>query len=163
MINDGKGLEGRILWAAQTYLFRGQLTLDKVDAPTKVVGKRGALRVIMLESQWVDFAGAWTERGGRMVIIEAKSTASDSVACGKDGGITKRQWEALQYWHAAGAAVGVIIETPGPLYWWWTVPMITESQKQKRMIKAAEGQPVISADGVLVDFRRNLWRSFPKI
>lgn len=159
-MNDGKRLESLIATAADTYARRGILAIQKVDPPIKVVGRAPFLKVIMLKSLWVDFTGAWTERGGRMIHIEAKSTHSETLACGRDGGLTARQLEAFEYWQKAGACCALIVEGPDGRFWFWAYEKILEYRKGRKTLKISDGEPIISADGLALDFRKNLADNF---
>ncbi len=87
----------------QGYLNQGIAYLEKVDPPTGI--SKG--RVFLKKNPWLDYAGTWTEIGGRALILEAKSTESPTLELG-EGGITGRQQEALTKWHRAGAATAII-------------------------------------------------------
>ena len=89
------------------YEKRGMARLRKVEMPVKVFGPPQKRKVVFLENPWLDYAGTWTELGGRMLIIEAKSTEGQRLEIG-EGGITSKQMDNLQAWHRAGAAVAIV-------------------------------------------------------
>lgn len=103
MKGKGKWLEEEITRIAGAYRTRGQLHLEKVDPPTRIF--RG--QVIFLQNPFLDFAGAWRERGGRAIFLEAKSTDDPKLEIGK-GGLRDAQRQALRNWQLSGAAVGII-------------------------------------------------------
>lgn len=105
--NTGKDFEKLLEAVFQGYETRGIARIQKVDPPVRIVGPFGRKRVIFLENPWLDYAGSWTEAGGRMLIIEAKSTEEPSLELG-DGGITKRQTDELTKWDRYGALTGIV-------------------------------------------------------
>lgn len=105
--NTGKWLQDEIDAIAKDYQRRGILTLKKVDPPTRVIpGPRP--KVIMLENPFLDFIGTWTERQGRCLVLEAKSTEEPKLTICNSGGLSERQWNALHAWETAGAVTGVL-------------------------------------------------------
>lgn len=90
------------------YERNGVATIKKVDPPTLTLG--GGRRTVLLENPWLDFAGTWTARGGRSIIIEAKHTEKPILPINRKGGITPKQWENLLMWKRAGAAVFIAWE-----------------------------------------------------
>lgn len=105
--NTGKEFE-RLLEAIFTgYLNRGIAKIEKVDPPVKVVGGGKARRVIFMKNPWLDYAGVWTEMGGRLLILEAKATETERLEIG-DGGITSKQMENLASWHRFGAVTAIL-------------------------------------------------------
>jgi len=106
----GKDLERLIAKSAQHGERHGLLCLEKVDPPVAVHGPKNRKKVIFLENPWLDFTGAWTEAGGRAIVIEAKAIVGLSLAVNRAGGVTAAQYTALIRWAHAGAVAGVI---------WW--------------------------------------------
>lgn len=103
----GKDFE-KLLEAIFTgYHNRGIAKIEKVDPPVRVVGGGKARRIIFLENPWLDYAGTWSEMGGRMLILEAKSTEDERLEIGEKG-ITTKQMENLAKWHRYGAAVAIL-------------------------------------------------------
>jgi penicillin-binding protein-related factor A (putative recombinase) len=112
--NRGKGLEEYLDILNRGYETRGVARIRKVDPPTRtVVVKGGKPRTFPLPNDWLDYAGTWTERGGRMIVFEAKHTEEPSIRIQREGGITERQWNNLLRWEAAGAATFVVWEHRG--------------------------------------------------
>jgi hypothetical protein len=108
--NTGKALEARIMTAVNIYGRRELLLMRKVDPPsfTRYVG--GKTVTTLTQNPFLDFVGTWTERSGRALFIEAKSTAEPRLPFGGDACVTIQQMEALRSWSHAGAAVGIIWE-----------------------------------------------------
>jgi len=110
--NDGRDFQAEIQRSANEYLYRGWMRLRKVDPPSRVIGGGAGRRVIFLENPWLDFAGVWTERHGRAVFIEAKSTTEPKLAVDRDGGVTEKQADAIIHWRIAGAVAFVLWRCP---------------------------------------------------
>lgn len=106
--NDGLGFEHEMTFTFEAYARAGIATAHKVSPPARIVGSFAARKVIFMANPFLDFAGVWTRRNGRALFLEAKSTGNGRLPFQRDAGIKVSQWEALQSWHAAGAAVGVI-------------------------------------------------------
>lgn len=111
--NTGIGFQGMIESTARTYQASGWMRLRKVDPPTRVVGSGAARRIIYLENPFLDFIGSWTERKGRMVVIECKSTSKEKLPFDSSGGVTVAQLDSLRHWHNAGAVAFVLWEFKG--------------------------------------------------
>lgn len=105
--NTGKEFESTLEAVFEGYRKRGIADVQKVDPPVRVVGPPKFKRVILLENPWLDFVGTWTEMGGRMLVIEAKSTEEPRLELG-DGGFTKAQQDAMARWHRSGALTGLV-------------------------------------------------------
>lgn len=106
MRNSGKPWEEMIQTSADVYERQGFLRLSKVDPPTKMVGPG---RVIWLKNPFLDFVGSWTERQGRALMLEAKSTKDPTLKLRqKDNGVTEDQLWAIDRWHRSGAVTGVL-------------------------------------------------------
>ncbi len=114
--NSGKRFETVLTHIFDAYRSTGIMDIRKTDPPVKVVGAGGRRQVIFMDNCFVDFMGAWKERSGRMLALEAKSTAENSLSVGKTGGVTARQWRALCDWSAAGAACGILWECPAGVF-----------------------------------------------
>ena len=104
--NTGKAFESMISNSINSY--RDKLKMKKVDPPTRVVGSGNFRKVIFLENPFPDFVGCWTERGGRAVFIECKSTGKPKLPFNSDNGITVKQMQNLHHWHSGGAVVFVL-------------------------------------------------------
>ncbi len=104
--SHGRGFEQQVENSAAHYERQQILLLRKVEPPTRVVGGGAARKVIFLDNPFLDFVGSWTERGGRMIVLEAKETHEPRLSYG--GGLTERQLEAMHRWWQVGAAVGLV-------------------------------------------------------
>jgi hypothetical protein len=111
--NDGRAFQKEIELTAIGYLNRGIAKLEKVDPPVRIIGGGPSRRVIFLANPWLDWAGTWTEKYGRSLFIESKSTSTHRLAIGKDGGLTASQWAAMRQWRIAGAACAVVWQYGG--------------------------------------------------
>lgn len=105
MKNNGKPLEAAIKAVAVHYARNGEMRLEKVDPPTRIVFPK---RIVFMENPFLDFIGTWTERGGRMVCIEAKSTDGPTLTLKHKGGVTEGQINSMRLWADYGAAVGIV-------------------------------------------------------
>lgn len=153
--NDGRALEAMIQGTATAYRHANVLRLEKVDPPTRVFGGR----VIFMENPFADFIGGWTERGGRLLLIEAKSTSVPKLALGAK--LTTKQRDWLLRWHQAGAAVGVIWEFQGACRF-LPLGQIVKTWPLRKHIKWEEAEPISQGQGfVLIDFVQNLRRWYP--
>lgn len=106
--NTGKGTEDLVKIMGEIYESQGRAVLRKVDPPTRTIRIAGKPVVIQLDNPFLDFVGTWTERAGRMLVIEVKSTKVARLDVGKDSGVNAKQLAALHAWEKGGAAVGVI-------------------------------------------------------
>lgn len=106
--DNGDEAESLILGICDAYRNAGRANLKKVDPPSRVVKGPGGPRIVYLANPFLDLVGAWTERGGRSVFLEVKSTSGHRLRIARDGGLTEKQIEALQEWRAAGAVTGVL-------------------------------------------------------
>lgn len=107
--NTGKRFENMVSASAAHYQAEGLLRIKKVEPPTRIVGGGQARRVIFMENPFLDWVGAWTERRGRAVFIECKSTGEGKLPF--DGnGVTTLQLDAMRNWSNAGAVAFVLWE-----------------------------------------------------
>jgi penicillin-binding protein-related factor A (putative recombinase) len=103
----GKDFEKTLADVFAAYERRGVAKIRKVDPPVRVIGGGKFRKIVFLENPWLDYAGTWTEFGGRQLIIEAKSTDDPRLEIGEKG-ITETQIDNLLDWHRYGAAVGIV-------------------------------------------------------
>ncbi len=103
----GKEFESLLEAIFTGYANRGIANIEKVDPPVRVVGSGIHRKIIFQENPWLDYAGVWTEMGGRMVILEAKATEGERLEIGS-GGITPNQITNLKKWHRYGAATAIV-------------------------------------------------------
>lgn len=109
--NSGTAFERQLELIFQAYLKQGRAKIEKVDPPTKVLGRK----VLFMPNPWLDFAGSWTEQGGRMLMIEAKTTQKPTLALGGSRGLTESQWQNAMDWARAGAMVLILWEHRGEI------------------------------------------------
>ena len=109
--NTGKDLEKRITQIAKIYEANKRALIHKCDPPSRTFNVKGKTFTTLLRNPFPDFVGTWTERGGRALLIEAKSTQHPRlpIMC-KSGGVTIDQVNHLTHWHHSGAAVGIVWE-----------------------------------------------------
>lgn len=155
-LNDGREFQAKVMASADLYREKNLLRMDKVDPPVRVVGSGQFRKVLFMENHFLDFIGSWTERAGRMVAIEAKSTAVPSL--GIPARLTDRQREWLLRWHNSGAAVGVLWEWKDNGTVFLPIGQIQSVWKTgRRHIKFDECERVAQGQGfLLVDFIQNL-------
>jgi hypothetical protein len=108
--------------------------------------------VIFLPNPHLDWVGAWTERYGRALMMETKSTSEPRLGLGSK--LTTTQIEWLLRWHHAGAAVGVCWEFVGHGVGFIPVGQIDQTLKTGRKhLKWEEVRPVKQGMGfILYDF-----------
>lgn len=106
--DNGESAESLILSHCDEYRREGRANLKKVDPPTKVVNFGGKPKVIFQENPFLDLVGAWTERAGRAIFLEVKSTTKRRLPIARPNGVTVKQLEALRDWNASGAVTGVL-------------------------------------------------------
>ncbi len=161
--NDGRTFESAFERTADAYFNARILRLTKVEPPVKVVGFGANRRIIFLENPFPDYTGAWTERGGRSLMIETKSTCEPRLRLQDKGMLSANQIEWLKRWHHSGAAVGVVWEwmNQGAVF----LPIgqvLTIWKSGRRHIKFEEGDPIRQGRGfVLFDFVENLRKWYP--
>lgn len=120
--NSGTAFERQLVQIFDGYAKQRRAKIHKVDPPHKVVTRRIAGRwvqqVILEENPWLDFAGSWAEAGGRMLVIEAKTTREPRlplrVAKGASG-LSDEQWRNGIDWQRAGAMVLILWEHRGEI------------------------------------------------
>lgn len=103
-----------MLDVASVYERAGRLRLVKVDPPIAIV--RGV--VIQKENPFLDFIGAWTERAGRLLAIEAKETTEPRLAVGGASGLNRKQLDAIANWNASGALAFLLWRHAGEVKLW---------------------------------------------
>lgn len=156
LTNDGRAAQEMVRMSASAYERQGRLMLRKIDPPCRIVGSGPARRVIFMPNPWLDFAGTWTERGGRMLILEIKSTNSERLAVGT-GGITAAQCDSLLSWHQAGAACGVLWHRGDD--WAYIHPVQIAGEKSMSWIDC---EPIPRGTGMVIcDFLSVLSKIYP--
>ncbi len=151
--NDGRAFQADIETTLNAYRARGRADLRKVDPPSRLVGTGSQRRVIFMANPFLDYVGAWTERHGRTVIIEAKSTQEHRLRLARDGGLTAEQCNTLARWRKAGAAAAVLWRHRGHVTLWTAERVWLEIGYGKASLVHEEGVPVLQGGGtLLVDF-----------
>lgn len=153
--NTGTDFETHVALVCDAYRAQRRADITKVEPPTKTlfIGP-GRTKTIHLENPYLDFVGAWTERGGRAVHIEAKTTQAPRLPVGNDAGVSAEQLTNLKRWHAAGAAVGVLWEHDGQVRF-VTITAIEHARtvEDRASVKWANAYPIPPGDGfVSFDF-----------
>ena len=145
------------------YRHRGWLTLEKVDPPVRIVQGR----YIPQANPFLDFTGAWTERGGRSLHVEAKDVDTDSLKVDGSPGIGASQRENILRWCIAKATVFVLWHRRGEVM--LLTPEIIQravierkaGERRARAVHWSEGIPVPRGIGYVThDFRAimcDLW------
>jgi hypothetical protein len=95
------------------YRMRRLAKIHKIDPPMYYDSKKQAF-MPSGESNFLDFGGCWSERGGQALWIEAKSTQGPYLQLGhhKDG-LKNSQWNNLLEWEGSGAAVMLVWKSQG--------------------------------------------------
>jgi hypothetical protein len=138
--------------------------LAKVEPPVRVIGWGESRKVIFLKNTFPDYIGSWTERNGRALCIEVKSTLEPKLPiCTTSGGLKDDQIDNLVLWHYSGAAVGVVWEWVGHGFAFVPIGLADSIRKEpRRHIKWNEADPVAQGTGfMMIDFLTNLRRWYP--
>lgn len=161
--NDGRGFEGMIEASAKKYVERGVMRVKKVEPPVRIIGRRPFTKVIFLDNPFLDFTGVWTERGGRSVFFETKSTSKDRLPIGK-GGLTEKQVSALELWQSFGAVSFLLWEFNRAVRF-IRVSDIQETLKHRKSLVFGEsGEEVLPGVGFIYwDFVLNMRRNFTEV
>jgi penicillin-binding protein-related factor A (putative recombinase) len=117
LTNTGKPFETRLKHVFDAYRSIHVMNVHKCEPPCRVVGGGRNRQVIFLDNPYLDWNGVWTERGGRGLHFESKSTSENRLSIGKTGGVTGLQMQALADWTNAGAISGVIWECPSGVFY----------------------------------------------
>lgn len=153
--NDGREFEKRIADSLALYQANGWMRIKKVEQPIKMFGRR----VIHLKNPFLDFIGSWTERFGKMVAFETKSTSVPKLQT-HSGGLTEAQIDAMRLWTRAGAVTFLLWDYKGNVNF-WSHEMVEEQTATRRHLRFEDGVgvPLIRNDLKLeakpfIDFRR---------
>jgi penicillin-binding protein-related factor A (putative recombinase) len=156
--NDGREFQDAVAAQLKEYQFKGVMRLKRVSPPTRIVGSGQFRKVIFLENPFHDFLGCWTAGGGRLVLIECKSTEEARLPVGGSGGVTEDQWNELRHWENANAVAFVlwyVRSEPGA--WFFTVPMMKSVlETGRKSVRPENGEQVINRD-----FHLNMLKHFP--
>ncbi len=159
--NQGSGFEDSLARVCEVYKLKGILELEKVEPPVRVVGTGFKRKVIFMPNPFLDYVGAWRSRGGRALFLEAKSTREPKLPFGA-GGLTDKQIDALERWHSAGAAVGLLWEHLGHVRFVPLMAIQAQRDSSTRHLKWGNATPVPAGMGFLFwDFEPVLARYYP--
>lgn len=98
LTNTGMAAQKIFEMTAAAYERKGLLRLRKTDPPVKFIGGKPIFQI----NPWLDYAGTWAERGGRMLCLEVKSTVKTRLD------LSLGQLESVTSWIEFGATVAVI-------------------------------------------------------
>lgn len=140
--NDGRAFQKSIALTGLGYDQAMIATLAKVDPPNFIVGTGQLRRVIFKANPFLDFIGVWTSRHGRMLMVEAKSTATHRLPLNRSGGITTEQLATIYRWRYAGAAVAVL--------WIWNDRVVLFTPEMLRAANTRGDKSLVHEDGIPV-------------
>ncbi len=146
--NDGHGFESSLAKVNAIYEQRGLATVCKVEPPVKSFGHGITHRTIYLPNPFVDFCGSWTERGGRAMHFEAKSTSEPALPCQAKGGFSQSQRDSMARWRTAGAVTFLLWEMHGQTRF-WTYDMVQAGLQDRASLVWADGHVVGAGKGWL--------------
>lgn len=149
--------EADIDGASRIYEKRGVLSLSKVAPPTLTTG-RG---IIHLSNPFLDYIGAWTERGGRMLHIEVKSTKEPRLRINGSPGLTDGQMIAFRRWHLSGSACGLVWMANGLPRWVSMAHLFEAHARGDKSIHADDARRITQGVGLLYDFAACLREDYP--
>ncbi len=147
--NTGKTFEKEIVTTADAYARANLATLRRVDPPVRVMwlpdkanpGKR-TQRVIFQKNPYLDLLGVWTANGGRMILVECKSTATHRLPFRRESGLSDDQFTAIKSWQKAGAAVALL--------WKWADAVCLWSPQMLHAADVGGAKSLLYADGIHV-------------
>ena len=127
------------------YRMTRRAKVHKVDPPVRIVGGGGARRIIFLENPFVDYVGAWTERNGRMLAIEAKETTEPrlDMATAKLSGT---QQLALTQWRDSGALALVCWRHEGEIRLVTIAIMLAEQAAGRASVRWSRAVPLLRTE-----------------
>ena len=154
--NTGKLFERELEQTAGGYVNRRIATLRKVDPPVAIIWPRDKItgkptqRVTFKQNPWLDFAGCWIARNGRMLLVEAKSTSSHRLPFKRHGGLTEEQVATIRTWRLSLAAVCVLWRWNDQVTL-WTPEMLGEAEARgDKSLLFEAGIPVPRGEGNVI-------------
>lgn len=99
---NGDAAESLIKTICLEYERLGIARLEKVDPPTRFIGKK---RIIYLQNPFLDLVGSWK---GKAVFLEVKSTQAERLTVNRSNGVKESQINSLRHWANFGALTGVL-------------------------------------------------------
>lgn len=155
MKNGGTDFESHVEIVCDAYRAQGLADIEKVAPPVKVFGRdsRGMARVALLPNPYLDFIGTWTERDGRAIHLEVKTTSAPRLPVGNNDGVDAEQLASLRRWHTAGAVVGVLWQH-GPEVRFVSLVQITHALEvdQRKSVRWIDAYPCPPGDDGLISF-----------
>lgn len=149
MASSGTRFETYLANTLEAYRVKNLLYMEKVEPPIKTM--YGGKRVIHLKNPFLDFIGTWTERGGKMIMVECKLTSEPLLKIGTNGIKTAQLTNGLK-WEQMGAAVAYLwqFEDQTRLV---TPRMVASQLKTRNSLRLCDAHPVSQGQGfVLIDF-----------
>jgi hypothetical protein len=144
--NTGQEFEHELELTFAGYHNLRRATVRKVSPPTRTFGGG---KIVYLPNPFLDYIGSWTERNGRALIVEAKSTLEPRLKFGP-GGLTDTQLGSFRVWSAAQAEC-CLIWRAGRTVWVFTAAEILRAvESGKRSIAAKDGHPVPPGQGLIL-------------
>lgn len=160
--NTGRQFETALEKTIIHYTGKGILRLKKVAPPTRTFGggKKTPRQIMHLKNPFLDFVGCWTRRGGRAIMMEAKSTKVDKLCFGSNG-ITQSQLDAMHHWTFAGAVTFVLWQY-GDSCTLFTINDIDGISRERKHLRMSDGYPVKQGMGmILYDFEAAMAKIWP--
>lgn len=166
--NTGKLFEREIEGVLVQYRAKRFLDLRKTEPATRFIEGQ----VLHLRNDWLDYAGSWTERGGRCVVMECKSTTPEQHLEGMEreprlplgsGGLTDRQRLAMLRWTDAGACAFLLWRHgTRTLFVPWPVIYTVDRRMDRRHLLWSDGREVKQGMGfVTCDFLEAMRTCWP--
>jgi penicillin-binding protein-related factor A (putative recombinase) len=153
--NTGKGFEAEIEATAAAYQAQGIAMLRKVDPPVAIIwptdpktGERRQ-RVIFKRNPFTDFMGAYTARGGQMLAVECKSTATHRLGL-REGQLGPDQRIAMYTWCKAGGAVCVLWQWAGRVCLFTSEMIAAAEARGDKSLCFENGIPVPHGTGAVI-------------
>ena len=155
----GSAFESLVEQHWMAYDKQGVCKVEKVDPPTRMAGKF----LIQLDNPFLDYVGSWTERGGRMIVIEAKTTLEPRLPIlGKSGGMTEKQIESFKRWHAMKAAVAVLWQHDDEIRLVHSIHIEEAEWNQRKSIRWDQADKIPRGKGFLLfDWMKSLRELYP--
>lgn len=126
--NQGKWFESLVEQVTTNYERKGIMRLRKVDPPTFMYNGQWVRK----QSPFLDYVGTWTERNGRAIFLECKTTSHGKLPMLSKSGLTDDQYKALKDWHLAGAVSCLLWANRS------MVALVTASQLQTHIERATQ-------------------------
>lgn len=148
--NDGRGFQKELEATCGAYQARRTATIRKVDPPTRLVGTGAKRRVIFLPNPFLDFAGSWTARHGRAIVLEAKSTATHRLPFKRSGGLTEEQLSSMKVWRNASAATALLWRWNDRVALFLPEDLVGAENRGDKSLVFENGRPVPRGSGTVV-------------